>query len=1389
MATAAGIRRVLRWGIALLAALLIAALALLTWLSETQGGRDWVARSLLPRVTLENGLSLEADRIEGSLIRAPVILGASLRDLDGVFMTAPRVELDWQPAAFVAGAIRIARLDVPEARLIRLPRLNPTPPDEPILPDISLAIDRLSMPRLVVEEGVAGVAEILAIDGRIDLRKQRLLTDLEIAGQKGDRLDLLVEAEPDRDRLNLGLTLEATADGLVAGLLGISRPLSARLTGEGGWARWEGSLGVASGPDRLAALALSARNGEFRAAGHLEPGALLDGVAAAIAGPRVAVEASAGPGAASGQTAFTLALAGAGGIVEAKGALDRKRERLVGTTATATLTSPALLDPRLSGPPLLIEAQAEGPLRQPALVLRAGSGRLALADGAGGTLALEAPQLAARLEWADGKARLPFEIGAAAIDGIDAPLEPMLGAPRLSGVLVPASERIDAQDLRLVASGLSATGSGFLLPESGRYGLSADLAAPDLVLAGLGRADARVSVTFEQAPGGRPAARGEAQLRTTRIESAGVADFLGGTAELRLPFTLDAASGQLSLRDGRLQSPDVQLAGITGRFDPASGAFTLAAAGRLADYGPIEAKAEGTLAAPRATIRMARPGLGVGLVNLVADLVPEPGGFRLKANGETPQGLARLEGQVELAAGRPLAFRIIAAEVAGLSATGRLEQQAGGAFAGRLLVEGPGIEGTLSFLEESGRQRIDVEGVAAQARLPLAEPVRIGAGDLSISILFLAEGPRISGAAKGRNIRRRGLEIVDLAAEGRSEGDAGEGRLRLSGSADGRAITLSATIAADAQGYRVGMEGAVDKVPFRLESPARIRRAGDGFELLPTRLLVAGGVVNASGRLADRSQLRLKAAGVDVSLLRLVGLGPGLRGQIDADLDMALGPNDPFPEGRARVRLSDFAAQSILEGMPEVNLDAEIVSRTTGMEAGLAITGTRGTTGRMLVKLAPGPGDTLAKRALSGALSGGIRYTGPAETIWSLVNLPDQSLAGPIGLSADFSGTPGSPVLTGGFRGEQLLYRHLGYGTRISGLTLQGVFAGNEARLVRLDGAVNGGTLKGSGTVRLAAEGAGDVDLAFQLDQARIADSPSTRIIVSGPLRLSGSLRDSTLSGELRVDEGLIRLGALQSVAVTSDIPVRRKGAPVVVAGTRPSRFGLDVRVSARDSVKVQGLGLDSFWGTEARLGGDLAQPRVTGEARLARGTFDFAGRSFDIRRGLVGFAGEPLDSSIAIEATATSEGFTALVRIDGTARRPELTFTSIPPLPEDEVLARLLFGSSVTDLSAPEALQLAAAVAGLRGGTGGLDPLGRIQRASGIDRIRLTGSDSETGMGTGIAIGERIGRNLYVEVATDTRGNALTRVELTLTRVLSLLAHVTTLGDAGVNLRYGREY
>src|SRR3546814_13058076 len=72
-------------------------------------------------------------------------------------------------------------------------------------------------------------------------------------------------------------------------------------------------------------------------------------------------------------------------------------------------------------------------------------------------------------------------------------------------------------------------------------------------------------------------------------------------------------------------------------------------------------------------------------------------------------------------------------------------------------------------------------------------------------------------------------------------------------------------------------------------------------------------------------------------------------------------------------------------------------------------------------------------------------------------------------------------------------------------------------------------------------------------------------------------------------------------------------------------------------------------------------------------------------------------------------QGLNATIRVTGRGQKPEIAFTSTPALPQDELLSRLLFGTSITNLSAPEALQLASAVAAPNERRGGLIRLPRL--------------------------------------------------------------------------------
>ena len=222
----------------------------------------------------------------------------------------------------------------------------------------------------------------------------------------------------------------------------------------------------------------------------------------------------------------------------------------------------------------------------------------------------------------------------------------------------------------------------------------------------------------------------------------------------------------------------------------------------------------------------------------------------------------------------------------------------------------------------------------------------------------------------------------------------------------------------------------------------------------------------------------------------------------------------------------------------------------------------------------------------------------------------------------------------------------------------------------------------------------------------------------------------------------------------------------------------LDMGVRADDRLRVTGLGINSEWSADLKIEGMVTAPRITGEANLIRGSYDFAGRRFDLERGAIRFQGEsPPNPVLDIVAEGGVQGVNATIRVTGRGQRPEISFTSTPAMPEDELLSRLLFGTSITNLSAAEALQLASAVAALNNTGGGLDPINAVRSAVGLDRLRILPADIVTGQGTSIAAGKYLSRRVYVEVITDARGYSATRLEYQISRWLSILSTVSTIG------------
>ena len=1384
-----------KWWAWLAGVLLLAGLALaaavpvgLWWLAETPGGRAFVA-GRVSGLEPASGIRYEVGRIDGSLLSRFALVDVVVKDLDGTLAVIPRAEVDWEPITLVRRLISINRLEVPEIRVLRMWKLNPRDPDEPLLPDIDVRIGRFDLPRVVLEKPLLGREEVVSADGRLEIRAGRVLMDMKAASARGDGLLLLLDAEPDRDRFDLDADLSAPVGGMVATAAGLTAPLRVQADGAGSWTRWRGAvladLGAGDSAVRVADLKVTADDGRFRVAGDVVPAPLLGpGLVADLASPAIRLEAEASK---DGDW-FDVRLAAASSALRVTGGgrLDASDNVADGIRLEAVILAPQALNPALSGTGMRATLAADGPLKDTPFGWTAGAQTLRFKtdNGVVGVDALAA-QGTVRLATETRPLEVPFTARAGRTVGLPPEVAALLVNPQVVGTLRLADGGTRVDGLRLTTTRMTVSGAGSLAAD-GRIAATVDGAVPRFDVAGLGPVNVRASARIDRAPGAaRPQVAGQFDVRVLGLTNASARDFLGGLPSAAGRFTL-GADGAIAVSGARLSSPNLNVTGAQGRYDPASGRFALDASGRSRAYGPFTVSASGTSAAPRGTVTLASPGFGFGVTNVVADISPVAGGVLLVARGESPQG--PLDGRIVVGFGdgRPLVLDIERAEIAGLEARGRLVQTPAGPFAGRLVVDGRGLEANLGFSAVGAVQQVEGTAQALNARVPLETPIAISKGSARFAVLLEPERPVIRGSFSATGVRRDTLVLDEVSGAANLAGASGVATAKAKGRAgDGQAFTAAARVQSIPDGYSVALDGTLGKLPLKLERPARIVRADGGWRLLPARLRLPRGEVDVSGELGDAREVRLALRNVDLSILDLYSSRWGFGGRADGQLVLRSEPGSRIPVGEANLTITGLQRAGVTGITIPVDVRLSARSDGGGLVMGANLSWQKNDLGRLVLRVAPGPGETPAERFAAGQLSGGVRYNGPVEPLWALAGLEGQELKGAIALGADFSGTPADPLLTGIARGKGLIYRNAAFGTEIVDLAFDGGFTGDLLKLNSITGRANGGTITGSGFVRLGLEQV--VDLSLQLERARLANSDTLEFTLSGPLRLQGQGIKATLSGDLRVDSARVQLVQVE----TSEIPqlqVRRAGevrVPEPEPTLSAANITLDVRVRADDRVQVEGMGLESVWRGDIRVRGTPAAPVFLGTATLARGEFTFASSTFELKSGRVGFNGRPLDSSINIQAQTQAEEVTAFVTISGTAGKPDIRFSSSPTLPQDEILSRLLFGASVADLSVTEAVQLATAIAGLQSGT---DTLGKVRRSVGVDRLRIVGDNAETGMGTGIAIGKRLTRNVYVEVLTDSQGNTLTTLQLTLSRIWSLFVEVSSQGDSSVNVRYQRE-
>lgn len=1298
---------------------------------------------------------IKIDDVSGSWIgdlRAGTI---TIEDEEGIWLEAHDVALDWTPQDILFGTVRLNAASANSIAIARQPVLLERRPSTGTTFDV--IISELHIERLTLAEPVVGNASEFSADLALDLRDDDLMAlDLTLRRLDSDD-DRLTALYHSGQSYALSLDLYSAPGGVIARALGVGEQgLRATAIGDGDITNGNSHFEATAGAQQLLIGSTRWSPDEWAAQGQAQLDAIpaLETLAARI-GPSVSFNLTGGAEGAFEAHAETPFIAvDLAGALDEDGALDGPA-RIVATTNT-------LSDIARESPFPLGAARLEGELRR-----------------ARGTTAIRATLDAQQIDALGQRTQLRGPVEAALTDeqltlsaDLRAPerTAPLFANARLRTELSynRRQQRFELGRTDLTSDAIALDARGWTRGGDGEY-------AGDWRVR---RLEALASDMRGEATGRWRAFReGEGQARAWTIALDGQGARIAGAPDVipqllgttpRLDARMCYENGGITVSHARIDGAQLR-AGATGRIVNGQANLALEASAR----GPLNlggAEIGGAIdATGQLTGRIARPTLSMrgALTSFAAGgvIVEQPLiNFTLAPRGNDYVGRADVTGT---ASGQALTARADVAIRGGAISLSALDAQWGELLA----------QGSAQFSSRGVNAQLDVNG-AIDGLLP-GVTGRL-AGDVTLTPETILLDAQVADAQAGE-LRVR---AATLHAQGPLDAIATtfdlRGRLRQAP----LAFAGTATLNLDEQAARIEGRGTLADAPIFTRAPITADWS-TGRTQASLNVAVGDGVVQAQWEERGRA-LNGSAQIEDAPLAPLAAIwGERATGRIDGRISLA--SNGGGLTGDADIRLDDAR----VSGRQRNTLDMHIVGNLTPGRLTSTVDAT--SAGGLVAHFeADAPVETSAaplRIALARERRGRARWSvrGPADALWAATRLQDQSLEGALDGEGEIefgagylAGDGHIEIVDGRFEDKLTGVRLVDLDARVAlderGVTIENFSASGPrgGRLTATGGSVN--ERQGSITV--------------DVDNMRVADRPDARAVASGELTLAWDGLTSSLTGDLNIIEASIDIASNPQAGIPTMevIEINRPGEEdEPLEEERPRRNGattLNVNVTAPGRVFTRGRGVDAEWSLDMRLGGTSARPLVFGTARSIRGTLALSGQPFEIENALIEFTGDPLDARINLTAVRDTADLSARIRLIGTARDPEITFSSDPALPEDEILPQILFGRGVEDLSALEAAQLAASLAALSG-RASLDLVDAARAAAGLDRFNVR--QDEDG-GFLVAGGVYLTRDVYVEVARTGLGQAQTRLEWTIRPRLVLITSFLGNGDQRVSLRWRRE-
>jgi translocation and assembly module TamB len=1334
----------------------------------------------------------------------------------------------------------------------------------PHLP-VGVVLDRLSIGRLALAPPVLGERLVATAEGNAQLAGQtaHVALDLHRTDGAAGNIVLALELAGSTPVLNLRLDAAEPTGVLVDQLLGRTDhlPFTLSINGAGPLADWHGRVSASAGtPARFDADVTLAVATEtiLGLSGTAAVAPLLPQEFAPLVGNPVALSFHA----AFGERVIvdSLSIAAAAGTVTGDGAFGGPNETVEGhlrANVPELSLLAGLVGNSLAGAASL-NANVTAAGKRPALALNLTGTAIRL--GSSGAEHVEAEVSAAPVDVLDKPdARIEFAAkgrieGLVTPEGIAVPRE--LGRDidwSLAGIAARDGSAVDLTRLSAEGAGLALNGAGQLTEGGqtveGQLHLSIADLRPFSGLVGhplAGSVELAADAARQGAAGFKATLHGSTKALRTGIVAGDA--LLGGDATLTGSLHRDAA-GTLTVDHLTISGPAMNLSG-DGQFDPTSSRLVAALKvelPRLKPLGPAlgidmagaasaRINAEGELDRLRLKSEveannLVADGARIDRLRLTGELAdlsdPKPavdGTYRAYGLDGTLALAAELKGDSQLVLPR---FRLTAADSA---IEGSLRISLGnsliqGSVSGRApdlgrfsRLAGTPLGGNLVFsagLDARRGQMLDLSLNGDRLTAGTGSS-RTGIGRLGLTARFVD----VLGAPSGNG--RLALTLVSLgkaefATANLSLDAPRPGRFAFQGDAKGQPLTVA--LAGDGVLEPGRMElrlariaGTLGSDRILLEQPLTISKRGSDLAFSGLALDFGNGRITGNGGTRGESlSLALNAANLPVgSGARLLGY-PKARGSLTVatTLDGTL----RAPRGHMSLNARGLSlAASKGSRLPTLGLDVNGDWNGRSIDLRGQVTGLKGDSislaGSAPLLLTPSPLGVSVPA--NGPLSLRLQGAGRLENLADLLPLGEDRVSGQFAADIAVGGTVAAPSASGRLKISEGRYENFATGAVLTNLQVEA--AGDRDRITLTSvsaGDSSSGSLNAQGNVALKGPSGPTAALSATLTNFRIAARDEAAATATGTASITGPLTAPKVTAPLTIDRADINLPdslppnvvVIKVTRINSNAGKQPPAAPEAEPPALPAT--LDIKIDMPGNIFVRGHGLDSEWSGKLAITGTSAAPAINGSLEQIRGSVDFLGKTFTLTRGRITFDGsDKFDPVLDIVAEASTADITAQVNIGGFASAPTVTLTSTPVVPQDEILARVLFGKGAGQITPGEGLQLAAAATTLAGGGPGV--LDRLRGGLGLDWFKLGSAASGTTTGTlnpraasgGAASGTALSAGKYIAPGVSVGvSQGVSPPTSKVTVEIQVRPHLTVGGEAGqsggtgIGINYNYDY